>query len=68
MNKRTAIVLAALALSGPAPLRSQATSYVIDNVNVVDVAAGTVRAGQRVVVSGSRYHRAGPGFRPGHAA
>jgi imidazolonepropionase-like amidohydrolase len=54
MRKRTVIALAAVALTGPSALRSQATSYAIDNVNVVDVVSGTVLAGQRVVVTGSR--------------
>src|SRR5688572_32806977 len=35
-------------------LPAQGTTYLIDNVNVVDVAAGRVNAGQSVVVSGSR--------------
>jgi imidazolonepropionase-like amidohydrolase len=53
MRKFTATILTTLALSGSSA-RSQGTSYAIDNVNVVDVAAGTILAGQRVVVTGSR--------------
>lgn len=54
MLKRTVIALAAVVLSGPSALRSQATTYAIDNVNVIEVATGTVLSGQRVVITGSR--------------
>ena len=55
MRTCTVIALAAAVLTGPSTLRSQATAaYTIDNVNVVDVATGTVLAGQRVVITGSR--------------
>ena len=54
MRTHTAILLATLALTGPSALRSQTPSYAIDNVNVVDVATGTILAGQRVVITGSR--------------
>jgi len=54
-------MIAALALGLPPALHSQdASSFVIDNVNVVDVAAGAVVAGQRVVIVGSRIASVGP--------
>jgi imidazolonepropionase-like amidohydrolase len=61
MRKASPIIIAALALTVPSSLPSQATSsFVIDNVNVVDVAAGTVIAGQRVAIVGSRITEIGP--------
>ena len=53
--------LAALAV--PIALGAQdtaVTSSVIDNVTVIDVSSGTARAGQRVVVSGTRIVAVGP--------
>lgn len=52
--------LLVLSLAMPALLPAQGTTYVIDNVNVIDVAAGTVVPGQRVVVVGSRITVVGP--------
>ena len=51
---RTQRLFSLLALVFSSALPAQGTTYLIDNVNVVDVAAGRVNERQRVVVSGSR--------------
>ena len=51
----------ALTAGLPPVLRAQGTSsYVIDNVTVVDVVAGALVPGQRVVISGARIASVGP--------
>lgn len=58
MHKNIRVLVIGLAL--PAALPAQGTTYVIDNVNVIDVAAGRSVTGQRVVVVGSRIAAVGP--------